>query len=573
MSRILLLGGYGGFGGRIARRLADAGHEVLVAGRDIGKARAFCSGKIRLVPVAVDRVAIGQALTEHRPALLVDASGPFQGMGHVVARACIAARVHYLDIADARDFVCGFGALDAAARAEGVTLLSGASSVPALSGAVVRELTAGMNEIRLVDMAISASNRATAGPAVAAAILGQVGKPMRLWRGGRWETGFGWQDPRRIDFTVSGVAPLPARWAGLTDIPDLAMLPDRLAGRPTVVFRAGTELAFQNIIVWLASWIIRWKWLASLAPLARWLRPLQRLTGWAGSDRSAMRVRIFGRRDGKRIERIWTLVASDGDGPEIPSLSVLPLVQRILIGQELPGARDAGSSLQLADYQPAFDKLAIRHEITERDLPPPLYARVMGDRFDRLPPAVRSLHDVLGDGGAAGEAVVTGPANPIAALVARIVGFPPAGTQRLHVGFTECDGIETWVRDFNGRRFRSRLGQRGGCLVERFGPLRFAFDLSSDDSGLAMILRRWWIGPLRLPLMFAPRSPAKEWEQDGRFNFDVPIALPLVGRLVHYRGWLETLESRPGASRPSGLAGRSHADGSFGGNGSCRTCR
>jgi hypothetical protein len=31
---------------------------------------------------------------------------------------------------------------------------------------------------------------------------------------------------------------------------------------------------------------------------------------------------------------------------------------------------------------------------------------------------------------------------------------------------------------------------------------------------------------------------AREWEEDGRFWFDVPIALPLIGLIVHYRGWL-----------------------------------
>jgi len=34
VTRILLLGGYGGFGSRIARRLAGEGHEVLVAGNN-----------------------------------------------------------------------------------------------------------------------------------------------------------------------------------------------------------------------------------------------------------------------------------------------------------------------------------------------------------------------------------------------------------------------------------------------------------------------------------------------------------------------------------------------------------
>ena len=59
-----------------------------------------------------------------------------------------------------------------------------------------------------------------------------------------------------------------------------------------------------------------------------------------------------------------------------------------------------------------------------------------------------------------------------------------------------------------------------------------------------MIIRRWWLGPIPLPLRLAPRSVACEWADDGRFRFDVPIALPLIGRLVHYRGWLSPFTGR-----------------------------
>ena len=142
------------------------------------------------------------------------------------------------------------------------------------------------------------------------------------------------------------------------------------------------------------------------------------------------------------------------------------------------------------------------------------------------------------DGGAWGEADVTGASNPVAALIARIVGFPTAGQHKLHVHFEECDGGEIWTRDFGGKRFRSHLTQRSRWLVERFGPFHFAFALLSDKHGLAMDLRRWWIGPFRLPTAWAPRSPAREWAEDGRFYFDVPIDLPVIGRLIHYRGWL-----------------------------------
>src|SRR5881628_23475 len=69
--------------------------------------------------------------------LVIDAAGPFQGSSYAVPEACIAARIPYLDLADGRDFVCGIGALDQAARAAGVAIVAGASSVCALSGAVV----------------------------------------------------------------------------------------------------------------------------------------------------------------------------------------------------------------------------------------------------------------------------------------------------------------------------------------------------------------------------------------------------------------------------------------------------
>jgi hypothetical protein len=46
------------------------------------------------------------------PHLVIDAAGPFQGSDYRVPSACIAAAIPYLDLADARDFVCGIGALD-----------------------------------------------------------------------------------------------------------------------------------------------------------------------------------------------------------------------------------------------------------------------------------------------------------------------------------------------------------------------------------------------------------------------------------------------------------------------------
>lgn len=116
--------------------------------------------------------------------------------------------------------------------------------------------------------------------------------------------------------------------------------------------------------------------------------------------------------------------------------------------------------------------------------------------------------------------------------------FPPEGEHQLHVAFEERRGVERWTRDFAGHRFSSRLSQQGSRLVERFGLLRFQFDLPNLGNGLDMIMRRWSIAGVPMPMWLAPRAPAREWDEDGRFHFDVEIGLPLIGRIVHYSGHL-----------------------------------
>jgi hypothetical protein len=538
MSRILVIGGYGGFGARLVRRLLTNGHQVLVAGRSAVKAAAFCTGLDGAEPVVADRESgIGLVMARERPDLVIDAAGPFQASGHTVPEACIAMRIPYLDLADARDFIGGIGALDKAATAAGVAIVSGASSVPALSGAVVRDLAAGLDRVDAVEIAISASNRAVAGPAVAKAILSYVGRPVRLWRGRRWEAARGWQELRRARFEQAGARPLK-RWIAIADVPDLDTIPAMLPGKPAVVFRAGTELGFQVLALWLLSWPVRWGWLRSLLPFAGPLLAMQRATGWMGGDRSAMQVDLRAPGVAKR----WTLIAEDGCGPEIPTLAAALLAEEILAGRVPPGARDAGGLLSLAQFDTLFAGLAVTHETKER-LYAPLYVRVMRERFAALPLAVRLIHDVNGDSGAAGEGTVERGTHPLARLIGAIMRFPPSGGYPLHVAFAEQDGVERWTRSFGPYRFASELAEVGAGVAERFGPLRFAFALPSDSHGLAMELKAWKAFGIPMPVFLAPRILAREWQEDERFRFEVSVAMPLIGRVVAYSGWLKPLDS------------------------------
>jgi hypothetical protein len=534
VKEVLVLGGYGGFGGRVARLLAQAGFAVIVAGRSAARARAFCAAypELALRPLALARE---DGLGGETPWLVVDAAGPFQEIDYRLPEACIAAGCHYLDLADGRDFVCGIGALDAAAKAAGVAIVSGASSLPVLSAAVCDRLAEGLDRGGAIDAALSAGNRSAGGVSLTRAILSYAGKPVLLWRGQAWRHAFGWQEMARILFRVPGAAPLRRRVA-ICDVPDLTLLPSRYPGRPAVRFRAGTELDVENIGLWLLTWPVRWRWLASLRPLTTLLVRVQRALGWIGGERSAMRVTMKGWIGETGIRRTWTVLAERGDGPWIPTLAVPLLAAKL---DDLPpGARSAAGSLSLDEFERAFAPFAIATAVEEAEAPP-LYARVMGEDFALLPPAVRALHLVNGDLAASGMAEVIRGRGLAARLLCRIMGFPVAANSvPVSVWMREEEGVETWRRDFGGTAFSSRLAKRGSRLTERFGPIRFGFTLRREADGLAMHFARWWLGPLPMPRFLMPRGVAREYEAGGRFHFDVPVALPLIGPIIHYRGWL-----------------------------------
>lgn len=537
MKRVLIIGGYGGFGARLARRLGANAWTVLVAGRRMAKARDFCHDVANTIAARVDRNEdIGAVLVDYHPDLVIDAAGPFQDSHYHVVEACIQHGVAYLDLADARDFVSGISRLDSKAREMRVPVITGASSVPALSGAVIRHLAEDMTDVRAFEIAISASNRATIGASVIAGILSYAGKPVRLWRGRRWTTAIGWQEIRRQRFAVTGVKPL-SRLTALADVPDHDSVPVSIAGKPAVSFRAGPEFAFQLRAIRVLSWLVEKGWLTSPPPGTNLLRRLHGLTARLGSARSGMMVTVKGYVDNQAIVRRWTLIAENGDGPEIPVLAAELLSAKIREKIIAPGAWHAGNLLELNAFTPLFAALSIRCEIFAEPYVP-VYRRIMGTQFDLLPAAIRALHELVGDDGAAGQAVVTRGQTRVAKLICNIMRFPPAGASELHVAFSEHNGIERWERDFGGKRFASELRQRGNLLEERFGPLRFYFDLVASDAGLEMLLRKWSVFHIPLPLSIAPRSRAIEFVEDGKFSFDVSIAMPLFGALVRYKGYL-----------------------------------
>ncbi len=550
---VIVVGGTGAFGERLVRGLvAHSEFAVLIAARDLARAEALAAllgGGDRVAAMRFDtRDADAAMLRATRAFALVDAAGPFQGGDFALARACIEAGVHYLDLADGRDFVARFPMLDAAARAAGVVALTGVSSSPAISHAVLDAITRGWSRVDRVEIAIAPGNRAPRGVSVLRAVLSYAGRPVRVLIDGAWQMRPGWGLTRWQ--TIPG---LGRRFLALCETPDLDLVPQRFAVRRSAIFRAGQELPILHLGLLLASLPIRLLPRASLTPLTSLFHAGTRIFARFGSDRGGMTVLAEGRdATGHPQRATWTLLAEAGDGPNVPTLPAIAALRLLALGTLPPGARAVAGEVSYAAIAAEFApyRITTTTSVTEHRAGG-VFTAALGDAFAHLPAPIRAVHE----GGAwlalRGEARVEGAETWLGRVVAALIGFPRAMDQvPVRVTLAGEPGRETWTRQFGSHRFRSTLsaGRAGVEVEEIFGALRFDIRLRANEQGLTYEIIGWRIGPLPLPRALAPRSLATETvDAEGRFVFDVPIALPLIGRVVRYRGWL--VEEEPGAER------------------------
>ncbi|GAN00004.1 hypothetical protein U91I_03667 [alpha proteobacterium U9-1i] len=559
--KLLIVGGYGTFGGRIVELLeTEPSLEIIVCGRSPAKAQAFCATRgataAKLIAGAFDREGdLTAQLAAHAPNVVVDASGPFQAYGdgrYRLIEACVAARVNYLDLADAAGFVTGVSAFDKAAREAGVFVLSGVSSFPVLTAAVVRRLSRDMARVDSISGGIAPSPYAGVGENVVRAIASYAGQPVAYLGRTAKIIGKPFTQQRRYTIAPPGRVPLRSTLFSLVDVPDLRALSALRPEVRRVWMGAGPvpEVLHRGLIA--LSWLVAIGWMRTLAPLAPLMHWATNRVRW-GEHRGGMFVEARGALEGgATLTRSWHLLAEGSDGPLIPSMAVEAIVRRQIAGaQPVPGARAATQEIELDDYEKLF---ATRTIYTgERETPPrgaPLYQRLLGGAWDGLPRAVREMHD--GVRRAIGSATVERGGNWLARAAAAMMSFPPAGDYDVSVVFHADAMRETWRRSFGRFMFSSLQyegeGRSERLLCERFGALEFSMAMVLDTGALRLVVRRWRAFGVPLPLWLAPHSHAYETEENGAFRFHVEISHPLVGLIVRYRGLLRPASAAREAS-------------------------
>lgn len=360
---VLILGATGNFGSKIAKGLVQRNIDLVIAGRRKQALTALSKKLKTLNPnITIDIAAfdlhteLSEQLSYFKPLVVINTCGPFQLMDYSIALTCIQAKIHYIDLADGRDFVANFSQqLNLPAKQHHCLAISGASTVPCLSFAVLAHYQPQFESIDSIKYGITPGLDTERGLATVESVLTYVGKPLNSIVGVN-QTAYGWQNIYRQAYPMLG-----KRWMANCDIPDLDLFPSHF-NLKKMQFSAGIESHVLHLMLWALSWPIRWGLPINLRNHAKPLLKISQFFNRFGSKDGGMHMIISGQNNKGLQQTVdWFIVAKSGHGLHIPTIPSILLAEK-LINQtlNLTGAMPCIGLLTLEDYLNALNHLDIQ---------------------------------------------------------------------------------------------------------------------------------------------------------------------------------------------------------------------
>jgi hypothetical protein len=255
--------------------------------------------------------------------IVINASGPFLSRDYSIPGVCIEEGCHYIDLADGREYVNGFLQLADLAKERGVFACTGASTAPAVTFALLSQLTLTFQDVHSIEIYLSAGNKNKAGVSTFESILSYAGTPIRVWKNGQWENQMGWGLAEIFEFPV----PVGKRFVQLCNVPDLELFP-KLFEAEQVIFKAGVELPIFNIGLSVLAWL-KWHFPQIKLPL---LAEALIGTSWLfknfGSYSGGVLVHVADKRGNHKSLAFIT----SQNGPHIPASPAVLIARRLLNG-------------------------------------------------------------------------------------------------------------------------------------------------------------------------------------------------------------------------------------------------
>ncbi|KPK12271.1 MAG: hypothetical protein AMJ68_02855 [Acidithiobacillales bacterium SG8_45] len=354
--KIVVLGGYGAIGSRICTVIARIPYvECVIAGRHPKRARRLAksvtASTLRID--AEDEVALQQNLAG--AFLVIDAAGPFQQRTTAVAQFCASHGIHYIDVADDRQYINDVQQLNATARRNQCLLVTGAASLPALAAVLVESLAGYYDKIDEIHSAAVAGNKTPVGRASARSLLDKIGLPTRMKIYGRWQEAPCWTQSKKISFP----APLLTRRTYLYSVPAIDQFA-RQYGVREATFRFGLEFSALNRGLVILGWLRRVGWLKRPAKYARLFFAFARWFRRSGGPAYAVQVQVLGTREDRPVEHSATLFETDSENLGLLTSIPVTLVKR-WVEHGVPEA-GAVSAIGIVDLETLKPEL-IAHDV------------------------------------------------------------------------------------------------------------------------------------------------------------------------------------------------------------------
>lgn len=189
----------------------------------------------------------------------------------------------------------------------------------------------------------------------------------------------------------------------------------------------------------------------------------------------------------------------------------------------------------------------------------PVFEAVAGQAFDAPPAVLQDFHSQTGPHHWSGRASAKSAQNPVAKLVAKCVGLNlKTGDWPLEVHVTPDDKGEIWERRFGPHIFKSRFaggtGKNERLITEQFGIAIIGLAVVIKDGKMHLIPRRTSVLGISVPKFLLPREDSYEYEDNGKFHFNVNVRLPFIGHIDHYHGVLTKVPSVSSANQVQNAA-------------------
>eukprot|EP00163_Fabomonas_tropica_P004226 TRINITY_DN13732_c0_g1_i1.p1 TRINITY_DN13732_c0_g1~~TRINITY_DN13732_c0_g1_i1.p1 ORF type:complete len:705 (+),score=89.07 TRINITY_DN13732_c0_g1_i1:36-2117(+) len=369
--KVLIVGGNGLFGRVLIQALSRIGHSVDIACRRpslITQLPPGVRGVQRVDTLGDDTPTLARTFAPY--SIVVNTVGPWKHKEESdskntaamrIAHAAVSSKCHYIDFAETPCHVEQWkGDMQEPAAAHGVVAITGASTSPGVTQAVIQRAIQAIKEhhmppstctsstttprvdIRGVDILVSGAARTRFGMGTLSSVLGTVGNQVTHYRSGSPRQHDVFRNLRRI--TLPGIP--DTRWVGAVDTADISLLRQQYPSISSIRVHAGIGHYLPALGLWSMATLARYGLLPHswfIQRLLPWIHYLHQrgcdvVPAGGSHDIGALRVCVLAAvNEGEPTVVDMTMIGRDGDGLCIPVSPAAVLVDKLLSSTQGPG--------------------------------------------------------------------------------------------------------------------------------------------------------------------------------------------------------------------------------------------